>query len=89
MRLIKTTGQFERDYKRMARRGLAMDKLKSIMRLLAEGTKLDPRHRDDKLTGSYAGRRECHIEPDWLLIYVPADTEIIFERTGAHADLFE
>jgi mRNA interferase YafQ len=89
MRLIKTTGQFERDYKRIARRGWAMDKLKTVMRRLAEGEKLEPRYRDHKLTGSYAGRRECHIEPDWLLIYELTPTEILYERTGSHADLFE
>lgn len=88
MRLIKTTGQFERDYKRLARRGLEMDKLKSIMRRLAEGATLESHYHDHKLVGSYAGRRECHIEPDWLLIYVLMDTEIIYERTGSHADLF-
>ncbi len=54
-RLIKTTGQFERDYKRLARRGWTMDKLKIVMRRLAEGEKLEPRYRDHKLVGSYLG----------------------------------
>jgi len=89
MRLIKATGQFKRDYKRVARRGWPMDKLKTVMRRLAEGDKLEPRYRDHKLVGPYAGRRECHIEPDWLLIYVLTPTEILYERTGSHADLFE
>lgn len=89
MRLIKTTGQFEHDYKCVARRGWPMDKLKTVMRRLAEGDKLEPRYRDHKLVGSYAGRRECHIEPDWLLIYVLTPTEILYERTGSHTDLFK
>ncbi len=89
MRLIKATGQFKRDYKRVARRGWPMDKLKTVMRRLAEGDKLEPRYRDHKLVGPYAGRRERHIEPDWLLIYVLTPTEILYERTGSHTDLFE
>ncbi len=89
MRQIKTTGQFEHDYKRVARRGWPMDKLKTVMQRLAQGDKLEPRYRDHKLVGPYAGRRECHIEPDWLLIYVLTPTEILYERTGSHTDLFK
>jgi mRNA interferase YafQ len=56
--------------------------------LIAE-EELDDKYQDHKLIGNYAGRRECHIEPDWLLIYKLAGSEIAFERTGTHADLFE
>lgn len=49
---------------------------------------LEARHRDHPLVGNYAGRRECHLEPDWLLIYKLDGDDIIFERTGTHADLF-
>lgn len=49
---------------------------------------LDPRHRPHKLGGEYSGRWECHIEPDWLLIWYSTETEIVFVRTGTHADLF-
>jgi mRNA interferase YafQ len=55
--------------------------------LLQEET-LQPKYKDHWLTGNYAYRRECHIEPDWLLIYKPRNNEIIFERTGTHSDLF-
>lgn len=67
-----------------------MDKLKAVMHVLVEGKALPARHRDHSLIGKYADRRECHIEPDWLLIYkIQQDTRcIIFERTGTHADLF-
>ena len=82
------TKQFSKDVRLAKRRGKNLDKLKLIVRSLVAGEELDPIHRDHKLVGPFAGRRECHIESDWLLIYkVEADT-IVFERTGAHAGLF-
>ena len=81
--------QFERDLKRMMKQGKKGEKIKAVMRKLINEDKLEPRYRDHKLVGSYKGRRECHIEPDWLLIYKQSSEEIIFERTGTHADLFE
>ena len=83
------SNQFEKDLKLMLKRGKTSEKIKHVITLLLCGETLDRRFRDHKLSGNYAGRRECHIEPDWLLIYKPAATEIIFERTGTHADLFE
>lgn len=58
------------------------------MVILVSGEALDKKHRDHELVGNYANRRECHIEPDWLLIYKTDQPNIIFERTGTHADLF-
>ncbi len=82
------TKQFSRDVKLAKRRGKNLEKLKLIVQDLVARNRLDLIHRDHKLAGAFAGRRECHIESDWLLIYkVQADT-IIFERTGAHSDLF-
>ena len=82
------TKQFSKDVRLAKRRGKNLEKLKLIVPSLVAGEELDPIHRDHKLVGPFAGRRECHIESDWLLIYkVEADT-IVFERTGAHADLF-
>ena len=83
------TNQFERDVRRMQRRGKETDKLKAVLTALIAEQPLAERHRDHALVGNYRGRRECHIEPDWLLIYLPTENEIIFERTGTHADLFE
>ena len=83
------THQFEKDAKRMKRRGKNMDKIKIIIRSLIAEESLDPIHRDHKLIGSWQGRRECHIESDWLLIYKIAEDRIIFERTGTHSDLFQ
>jgi mRNA interferase YafQ len=65
-----------------------MFKLKSIMTKLVNEETLDPKHKDHKLVGDYAHHRECHIEPDWLLIYRTSNKEIHFVRTGTHSDLF-
>ena len=82
------TRQFERDLKRVRKRGKNLDKLKIIVRTLLAEDALDPIHRDHKLIGNWQGRRECHIESDWLLIYKYEIDRIIFERTGNHSDLF-
>ena len=88
MRTPLYTRQFDRDVKRAKKRGKTLDKLKIIVRTLVEGKRLDPLQRDHSLLGDYHGRRECHIEADWLLIYKIDGDRIIFERTGTHADLF-
>ena len=83
------TKQFERDLKRMLKRGKEKEKIKKVLKLLIEQKKLPQSCRDHKLAGTYKGRRECHIEPDWLLIYKLMQDEIFFERTGSHSDLFK
>lgn len=82
------TRQFDRDVKRMKRRGKNLDKLKIIIRSLLREGQLDPIHRDHKLIGNWQGRRECHMESDWLLIYKYEIDRITFERTGSHSDLY-
>ena len=83
------TRQFERDTKRMKKRGKNLDKLKIIICSIVAEEPLDPIHRDHKLLGNLKGRRECHIESDWLLIYITESDRVIFERTGTHSDLFQ
>ena len=83
------TKQFEKDVKRCKRRDKDFDKFKIIARDLIVGKSLDPINRDHHLLGSYSGRRECHIESDWLLIYKIDEPRIIFERMGTHTDLFK
>jgi mRNA interferase YafQ len=83
------TRQFEKDIKRIKRQGKNLEKIRIIIRTLLQGQPLDPIHRDHKLIGNYRGRRECHIESDWLLIYKTEEWRIIFERTGRHSDLFK
>ncbi len=92
MRRIVTLTQFEKDLRLMRKRGKDLDKLQTIVQRLANDESLEPRHSDHPLHGNYQGRRECHVEPDWLLIYrfgerngTPA---LILERTGTHSDLF-
>ena len=87
--LPRTTGRFKKDIKLMRRRGKEMSKLRTVIQKLIDRLPLEPRHRDHPLVGYYVGRRECHVEPDWLLIYMLSDKWILFERTGTHSDLFE
>jgi mRNA interferase YafQ len=88
MRTPVYTRQFDRDVKRMQKQGKNLEKLKIIIRSLVAEKLLDPIHRDHKLVGNWQGRRECHIESNWLLIYKTEEGRVIFERTGTHSDLF-
>ena len=83
------TRQFEKDLRRMQKRGKDIARIKAVMTSLIEEEPLSGRYRDHALIGNYQGRRECHIESDWLLVYKLIDKEIIFERTGTHSDLFK
>lgn len=86
------TKQFKRDLRRLEKSGNKdIEKLKTVVRSLVKGKELDSSFRDHRLKGNFKDRRECHIEPDWLLIYKIVRTEhtIVFERTGNHSDLFE
>ena len=89
MRSLRTTGQFERDLKKARRRGKASEKLWVIVEKLVRGEPIPARHRPHRLTGEWADHRECHIEPDWLLIWRETDEELVLVRLGTHADLFE
>ena len=87
---IKTYKQYDRDVKLAVRRGLDMEQLLTVVDILRKGEALPPKYRNHLLTGDYKGYWECHIEPDWLLIY-EKDTAIrilSLYRTGTHADLF-
>ncbi len=83
------TKQFGKDLKRMLNRGKLKKKIKDVLKKLIDEEQLDARYKDHKLIGNLKDRRECHIEPDWLLIYKKNSGEIVFERTGTHSDLFE
>jgi len=83
------TKKFDRDLKRMLRRGKDGNKLNKIISTLLAQQPLESRNYDHKLSGSFEGHRECHIEPDWLLIYRVIPPILKLERTGTHADLFE
>jgi mRNA interferase YafQ len=86
---IKTTNQFLRDLKLARRRGKDLRKIETVIDTLAGGSKLAPKHRPHRLQGEMKGLWECHVEPDWLLIWDEVDDAIILIRSGTHADLFE
>jgi mRNA interferase YafQ len=89
MKKVSQTKQFSRDVKRMRKRGKDLDKLREVVRLLAEGTLLPANYRDHPLIGSWHPSRDCHIEADWILVYT-ADKDLLrLERTGTHSDLFK
>ena len=80
--------KFERDIQRVKKRRKDMKKIKEVMAFLVHKKTIAAKYRNHKLVGDYKGYWECHIEPDWLLIYKKTATAIIFVRTGSHADLF-
>lgn len=82
------TTRFEKDLKKMKKRGCNLSKIKTVMMSLIEEKPLSEQMRDHLLRGNFKDRRECYLEPDWLLIYRLDEDKIIFERTGTHADLF-
>lgn len=90
MYAIKPTSRFQKDLKLAQKRGYNLELLTNIVRKLAAGEELPAKNRDHPLIGNYAGCRECHISPDWLLIYEIEDSELILylTRTGTHSDLF-
>jgi len=89
LRIPKRTTQFKKDVKLAKRRRKDLKKLEQVLSKLIDGELLDAKYRDHTLKGEYDGRRECHIESDWLLIYKLENNSIIFERIGTHSDLFE
>ena len=89
MKKVSQTRQFSRDVKRMRKRGKALDKLREVVRLLAEGTLLPADYRDHPLIGPWHPSRDCHIEADWILIYTADKDSLRLERTGTHSDLFK
>jgi mRNA interferase YafQ len=91
MRLgLRKTRQFEKDLKRMAKRGMPLRELESVIDRLLEQTPLPEKYRDHPLVGDYTGFRECHVRPDWLLIYTIHSDRLVLTcmRTGSHSDLF-
>ena len=87
---IRPTSRFQKDLKRIKKRGYDLSLLTRVLKLLAAGEPLPEKSRDHPLTGDFRGCRECHIAPDWLLIYeVEEETLILYlTRTGTHSDLF-
>ena len=87
---IKTTSKFRKDLKQAKKKGLNIALLEKVVDDLAAGRKLDDKHHDHALVGKWVSFRECHIQPDWLLIYKISDNSLILTltRTGSHSELF-
>lgn len=88
MKSIFQTSHFKKDFKRIKKRGKDLSKLKEVVSAIADGKSLEERHRDHALSGKWSGSRDCHIEPDWILIYRVDGENLFLERTGSHSDLF-
>jgi len=85
---VTQTTQFKKDVKRQRKRGKDLGKRKSVIELLVSDEELPESLRDHALGGNWKGWRDCHVEPDWVLIYKPLSEELILGRTGSHSDLF-
>ena len=88
--IVKTTTQFKKDFKLAKKRGLKMELLREVITVLAMGETLPEKNKDHALTGNWIGHRECHILPNWLLVYRLEDEVLVLTltRTGTHSDLF-
>ena len=88
--IVKTTTQFKKDFKLAMKRGLKIELLEEVISTLAIGESLPDKNKDHALSGNWIGHRECHILPDWLLIYRIEDDVLVLTltRTGSHSDLF-
>ena len=87
---LRFTNKIQRNIKLMKKRGKDLEKLKTVLNLLQRGIALPAKYKDHALTGNYIGCRECHIEPDWLLVYEIINEELIILllTTGSHSDFF-
>ncbi len=87
---LNTTKQFEKDYKLCKKRGLRLDLINNVFKLLESTGNLPPKYKPHKLTGDYTGFLECHVQNDWLLVWEKDENkkEITLTRTGTHSDLF-
>ena len=88
--IVKPTTQFKKDFKLAMKRSMKIELLEEVIAMLAMGETLPDKHKDHALTGNWVGHRDCHILPDWLLIYRIEDERLVLTlaRTGTHSDLF-
>jgi mRNA interferase YafQ len=85
---VTPTTKFKRDVERQKKRGKDMTKLQAVIESLCHHRALEARHKDHPLAGEWEGYRDCHIEPDWLMIYLREGGKLVLARTGTHSDLF-
>lgn len=89
MKIVLTSGAFHRDARKMTKRGKDLSKLYALVERLAKGEQLAAKNRPHPLKGAWKPKWDCHIEPDWILIYEVTDTAVVLARTGTHSDLFD
>ncbi len=85
---VRYSTKFKKDFKTCVKRRYKMERLQQVIDILRIPAALPPKNSDHNLSGNYAGYRECHVEPNWLLIYRQEENELLLHRTGTHADLF-
>jgi mRNA interferase YafQ len=85
---IVQTSSFKKDFKKISKQNKNLELIKEIIFRLSESLTLEPKYKDHILSGNYKNKRECHITPDWLLIYEVDDDELVLYRTGTHSELF-
>ena len=86
--ILHYTTQFKKDYKKVKKQNKDLSKLRIVIEQLLDLQILEPKYKDHQLSGKWKGHRDCHIEPDWILIYQKIDNALILERTGTHSELF-
>ncbi len=89
MKTLKITKQFKKDIKKLKKQKKDLGKLKVVIDTISEGLTLNEKYLDHKLIGNFSDARECHLEPDWLLIYEVFEDSIKLRRTGSHSELFQ
>ena len=85
---VRYSTRFKKDFKTCVKRGLDVSIFQNAVDTLRIPDPLPEKNKDHNLSGNYVGYRECHLQPDWLLIYQQTETELLLQRTGTHADLF-
>ena len=86
---VVRTNRFKKDLKRLQRQGKDMAKLRTVLNYIIDGEALPLKYKDHPLRGEWFGSRDCHVEPDWVLIYTEREDEVCLERMGSHSDLFK
>jgi mRNA interferase YafQ len=86
---LRYTNQFKKDYKRIKKQNKGLAKLRAVIEKLLVGPLLESKYKDHRLFGNWKGHRDCHIEPDWILIYRITADDLYLERTGSHSELFK
>ena len=87
--ILHYTTQFKKDYKKIKKQNKDLVKIRVVIKTLADQQILESKYKDHQLSGNWKDHRDCHIEPDWILIYQIVDNGLILERTGTHSELFK